>query len=46
MVAKLCEEERLFFNLVNDSVFIVYSSRPVPGKSMLQGLGFTDSLEG
>jgi hypothetical protein len=46
MVAKLRDVERPLFNLVNDSVFIVYSSRPVPGKSMLQGLGFTESLEG
>ena len=46
MVAKLREQERLLFNLVNDSMFIVYSSRPVSGKSVLQGLGFSDSLEG
>lgn len=46
MVAKLGEEERLLFNFINDSMFIVYSTRPVSGQSMLQGLGFSDSLEG
>jgi hypothetical protein len=35
MIAKLGDQKRIALNLVNDSMFIVDSPRPVAGEGML-----------
>jgi len=36
MKPKLCNKQGIFFNFINHPVFIVYSSGPITGQSMLE----------
>ena len=45
VISKLGQEERVVRDLVNDSVFIVYSPRPVTRQAMFQRFRLSDSFE-
>jgi hypothetical protein len=44
MIPELDDKERIFFDLVDETVFFVYSSGPVTGKGMPQRFRFSFSL--
>jgi hypothetical protein len=41
MIPELDDEERIFFDLVDETVFFVYSSGPITGKGMPQRFRFS-----
>ena len=46
MIAQLSYQDRIFGDFVNDSMFIIYSARPISGECMFQGFGFTHTFKG
>lgn len=44
MIPELDDEKRIFFDLIDEPVFFVYSSGPITGEGMPQSLRFSFSL--
>jgi hypothetical protein len=41
MIPELNNEERIFFNLIDKTVFFIYSSRPIAGEGMPKRFRFS-----
>jgi hypothetical protein len=46
MIPELGDEQRILFDLIDETVLLVYSSRPVTGEGMPERFGFSFSLIG